>query len=630
MGISLSFRRILVIAVTVALTGAAWVTASRAASMTLTWTAPGEDSLVGRAARYDLRSSTQMITSEGFGLADSALGMPVPATPGTIQSYTFDSLESGTTYYFAIKTADQAGNWAVMSNVISRVPLAERPAPAPAAPPLILPEDGATGVATEPTLTWQASDGATSYRLQVAQAQDFGSPVVDQGGIVGTSYAISGLANDSTYYWRVQASGEGGLSPWSSVRDFRTVAQTPLAPLAPLASALLSPEDGATGVATEPTLTWQASDGATSYRLQVARAQNFGSPVTLDQGGLVGTSQAVSGLANDATYYWRVRASGEGGVSPWSSTRSFRTVAQTPLAPLAPLASALLSPEDGATGVATEPTLTWQASDGATSYRLQVARVQDFGSLLVDQGGLVGTSQAVSGLANDSNYYWRVQASGDGGLSPWSSVRNFRTVAQTPLAPLAPLASALLSPEDGATGVATEPTLTWQASDGATSYRLQVARAQDFGSPVVDRGGIVGTSQAVSGLAKDSTYYWRVRASGEGGLSPWSSVRDFRTVAETAPLTLPGISFSVPRPNPARDLSRFACSLPVPAQVRIEVFDLAGRRVRLLMDESCAAGRRELAFDLRDDGGQRLVPGVYLVRAHVGSTPFTRRLVIVH
>jgi hypothetical protein len=101
----------------------------------------------------------------------------------------------------------------------------------------------------------------------------------------------------------------------------------------------------------------------------------------------------------------------------------------------------------------------------------------------------------VSGLANDSTYHWRVQAIGPGGLSVWSSVRSFRTVAQVQMAPLQPV---LMSPADGATGVATGPTLAWQASGGATSYRLQVARAADFGSPLVDQGGITGTSRAMT------------------------------------------------------------------------------------------------------------------------------------
>ena len=512
----LSLDRILATLALAILLASASAATSNAGSVTLAWRAPGGDSLMGRASRYDLRSSTQWITLENFGQADSALGLPIPEAPGTLQSYTSAGLQSGVIYFFAIKTSDQAGNWSAMSNVFWCVP--RDTVPIPAAPALMSPEDGATGVATGPTLAWQASGGATSYRLQVAREPDFGSLLADQVGIVGTSYTVGGLANDSTYHWRVQASGEGGLSAWSNVRSFRTVAPAPMAPPQP----------------------------------------------------------------------------------------------------------ALMSPEDGATGVATGPTLAWQASSGATSYRLQVAREPDFGSLLADQGGIAGTSYTLGGLANDSTYHWRVQASGEGGLSAWSCVRSFRTVALPPVAPPQP---ALMSPEDGATGVATGPTLAWQASGGATSYRLQVAREPDFGSLLADQVGIEGTSYTVGGLANDSTYHWRVQASGGGGLSAWSSVRSFRTVAP-APVAPQGISFSAPWPNPARDIAHFAWVLPAPAELNVQIFDLSGRRVRVLLEGPHEMGRGGLAWDLRDDRGTSLPGGIYLVRARLGDVSFFRRVAI--
>jgi len=129
---SLFLHRILVILATIVIMSSAWVASSRADSVILTWTAPGEDSLLGPAFRYDLRCSAQMITPQNFLLATEAPAMPLPAIPGTLQFYFFDGLESGTTYYFAIKTSDQAGNWSAMSNVIVRV--AQGMVQAPAAP----------------------------------------------------------------------------------------------------------------------------------------------------------------------------------------------------------------------------------------------------------------------------------------------------------------------------------------------------------------------------------------------------------------------------------------------------------------------------------------------------------------
>lgn len=95
----------------------------------------------------------------------------------------------------------------------------------PAAPTLSSPTNGATGVSTSPTLTWNASSGATSYRLQVSTSSAFSTLTIDQSGITTTSRAISGLADGATYYWRVNATNSAGTSGWSSVWNFTTVSQ---------------------------------------------------------------------------------------------------------------------------------------------------------------------------------------------------------------------------------------------------------------------------------------------------------------------------------------------------------------------------------------------------------------------
>ncbi|MBM3234809.1 hypothetical protein FJZ31_00780 [Candidatus Poribacteria bacterium] len=94
--------------------------------------------------------------------------------------------------------------------------------PIPPKPTLASPLDGATGVSTKPTLSWNASSGAMSYQLQVSTNANFSTTVVDQSAIPDTSYYVTGLLNYTTYYWRVNASSAAGTSDWSSAWKFTT------------------------------------------------------------------------------------------------------------------------------------------------------------------------------------------------------------------------------------------------------------------------------------------------------------------------------------------------------------------------------------------------------------------------
>lgn len=71
-------------------------------------------------------------------------------------------------------------------------------------------------------------------------------------------------------------------------------------------------------------------------------------------------------------------------------------------------------------------------------------------------------------------------------------------------------------------------------------------------------------------------------------------------------------------------------SLPGPGEVRLDIFDARGRRVRgLLAGETLAAGTHALTWDGRDDAGRRLSVGVYLARALAGGRAAVAKLVLV-
>lgn len=86
-------------------------------SVSLTWTAPGDDGNSGTASQYDIRYSTSTIDAGNWDSATQAANEPSPQSAGTEESFTVTGLEPNTTYYFAIKTADEMDNWSPISNI---------------------------------------------------------------------------------------------------------------------------------------------------------------------------------------------------------------------------------------------------------------------------------------------------------------------------------------------------------------------------------------------------------------------------------------------------------------------------------------------------------------------------------
>jgi len=93
------------------------VSAATTHSLTLTWTAPGDDGNNGTAAEYNIRYATSNINNETWGFATQVSGEPAPKPAGSNETFVVGGLASATTYYFALKTGDDAGNWANLSNI---------------------------------------------------------------------------------------------------------------------------------------------------------------------------------------------------------------------------------------------------------------------------------------------------------------------------------------------------------------------------------------------------------------------------------------------------------------------------------------------------------------------------------
>jgi hypothetical protein len=210
----------------------------------------------------------------------------------------------------------------------------------------------------------------------------------------------------------------------------------------------------------------------------------------------------------------------------------------------------LVSPSNGATGVSTNPTYTWAAATGATTYTLQVATDAGMTAFVINNSGITGTSSTpATTLSNGTTYYWRVIAvNGNGTTTSTNAPWSFTTSA----APTPPGNFDLVAPVNGATGISMTPQYSWNAASGATAYRLQVCSDVAMTVIVLDRTGITGTFDTPpTALNPGTQYFWHVIASNAIGTttsngSPWSfTTSSFDPVASS--ITLLETPVEVPR-----------------------------------------------------------------------------------
>ncbi len=172
----------------------------------------------------------------------------------------------------------------------------------------------------------------------------------------------------------------------------------------------------ATGTAGNIGITWTAAANATTYNLYRGTTPG-GEADTPVATGLTGTSTTDTGLTGGTTYYYFMRAVGPNGLSEASNETSATAGLQLP--PTSVLATA------GAAGVIT---LTWVAAASATTYNLYRGLTTGGESGTPVATGLTGTSHDDTGLANSTQFFYKMKAVGPAGTSVFSNETNATTI----------------------------------------------------------------------------------------------------------------------------------------------------------------------------------------------------------
>jgi len=219
---------------------------------------------------------------------------------GNVLTYLVNGLDPNTDYFYRLRAYNESGE-----SGDSNIETLKTAPPIPVA-------NSATNINAESFYAnWSFVTGATSYRLDVNTSPDFtGTAILDNEIVTATYKNVTGLTAGGTYYYRVR-SYNGNSSGNSNIVTTITYCNAPTA-------------TPATNVLTSSfTANWTVPTGGTpdSYKLDVSTSSSF---LTFLPGfenlTVNGTSKSVTGLSQNAIYYYRVRSVNVAGSSENSNT----------------------------------------------------------------------------------------------------------------------------------------------------------------------------------------------------------------------------------------------------------------------------------------------------------------------
>lgn len=270
-------------------------------------------------------------------------------------------------------------------------------------------------------------------------------------------------------------------------------------------------------------LTWQNVSGASYYRVQLSKSQNFSNNV-ISQTISDGSSYNFSNLSFNSVYYWRVKAYNDLDSSAWSVVGFFNTNIAPPV---------LALPRSNSFGFSKSDTLRWNIVEGADKYQIQINGGDNFVISHINVKGLTNNYFKTQYLDYNTQYFWRVRAFKGVDSSKWSTIFNFTSEIANPI---------LLSPLDSAINVELSQQFTWSLVPGAESYILEVSDNINFIKPIIKLNKLQVNQIELSDLAFANTYYWRVKAFRPTDSSEWSPILNFST-------QLPQVKLQSPKNN---------------------------------------------------------------------------------
>lgn len=385
---------------------------------------------------------------------------------------------------------------------------------------LTSPPNGEINVSVTGSIAWGAVPNATNYIVTMGTSS--GATDVLDNFSVGTDLNYtppSGLMPNTTYYITIVPNNNSGNAIGCSEESFTTGDLNTI----PGCVTLLSPLDGAYGVAPETDITWAPQSVADGYFLTVGTSS--GSADILDDFdvGNVTTYNLPTDFPFSQRIYVTITPYNTAGETPSCSEVTFRTRGNN-----LPLCTEIIDPIDGGEFVSVTANITWIRDFNASGYRMTIWEKSIGGIKILDNEDVgTGTNYKPPDFMDNTLYFVKLTPYNDLGEASNCQPISFTTG----IAPPPPDCTSLVSPANGAQNVDVDTDLIWNSVSGAAGYILSVGSIPG-GGDIVANENINGTSSYNfnTALPEGTKIYVQITPYGNNGLAENCIEESFSTI----------------------------------------------------------------------------------------------------
>lgn len=411
----------------------------------------------------------------------------------------------------------------------------------------------------------------------------------------------------------------------------------------------IAPADSAVNQPHSLNLIWDATENTESYQLQVSGNEDFSS-MFYNESGLVDTTQFVQDLTFNTQYYWRVSATNDDGNTGFSDVFTFTTWESIPTGPDV----VKLGMADGFAILAHTAVTNVPSSDILGNVGLSPAAGSFIDLTEGEVNGIIYTVDASGPAGSTESPSFLTDAKGDltiafndaagrtvdpigiagniGGQTLYPGLYKSTGTLEISAGDLTldggghsdavwifQIASSFNMTSDRKvflTNGANEANIFWQVGSAAT-----------FGTTSVMKGTIMAQTQVTlatgatldgraMALTENVTLQQNVINLPEGSVSTSNEVSDSQVPV--------GIRLSQNYPNPFNPTTNIQFGLDKASDVRLEVFNMLGQSVGVLINEQKSAGWHTVSFD-----ASNFSSGIYIYRITANGNHITKRMTLI-